>query len=351
MTAVSMLNQRNQSLDVLRCVAVLLVLGFHFPYYALWSRIGWIGVDLFFVLSGFLISGLLFREYQQSGKLGVKRFLIRRGLKIYPSYYLLIMTSVVVSFAIHSPRLREYALVSAIFGQNYYQGLRYTMLSHTWSIAIEEHFYVFLPLLLVALIKMRRSRDPFNWLPAFFIVLVVMCLFFRWKASQLAGIFQMTHMRIDSLFAGVTLGYLHHFRPLLFQKFTSNYALAAGILSCIPAGFLDQDNRALQTIGLTGLLLGFSFIVAWSVVRTPRTSVGRAVCVIAARIGFYSYSIYLWHTVVGEALFHSGVSFVKFWSYVTTCVVVGIGMSHLLEIPYLRLRDRMFPTRTRALTS
>ena len=79
-------SQRNESLDVLRCVAVLLVVGYHMPYYRLWGRIGWIGVDLFFVLSGFLISGLLFREFRDTGSIDVKRFLIRRGLKIYPSF-------------------------------------------------------------------------------------------------------------------------------------------------------------------------------------------------------------------------------------------------------------------------
>ena len=55
-------SNRNQSLDVLRCIAILLVVGFHLPYYDYWGRFGWIGVDLFFVLSGFLISGLLFQE-------------------------------------------------------------------------------------------------------------------------------------------------------------------------------------------------------------------------------------------------------------------------------------------------
>jgi peptidoglycan/LPS O-acetylase OafA/YrhL len=78
------LGTRNQSLDVLRALAVLLVMGRHFPYYALWGRVGWIGVDLFFVLSGFLISGLLFQEYKRTGMIDFWRFMFRRGLKIWP---------------------------------------------------------------------------------------------------------------------------------------------------------------------------------------------------------------------------------------------------------------------------
>ena len=77
------MNSRNQSLDVLRGIAILLVLGRHFNYFPLWRQAGWIGVDLFFVLSGFLISGLLFQEYKNTGKLDVRRFILRRGLKIW----------------------------------------------------------------------------------------------------------------------------------------------------------------------------------------------------------------------------------------------------------------------------
>src|SRR6185295_15310789 len=90
---------RDPGLDVLRGVAVLLVLFRHFdtppeelmhPVRAvvMWlNRVGWIGVDLFFVLSGFLVSGLLFEEYERHGTLRVGRFLVRRGFKIYPGFY------------------------------------------------------------------------------------------------------------------------------------------------------------------------------------------------------------------------------------------------------------------------
>ena len=66
--------KRSQSLDVLRGIAILLVLGRHAPYYVLWTRVGWTGVWLFFVLSGFLISGLLFREFKERGTIDLSRF-------------------------------------------------------------------------------------------------------------------------------------------------------------------------------------------------------------------------------------------------------------------------------------
>src|ERR1700730_5300453 len=114
--------ERNQSLDILRCVAVLLVLGIHVPHYRLWARVGWTGVDLFFVLSGFLISGLLFRDYQEHGSIDWKRFLIRRGFKIYSSYYIfLAVAGFVLASVAHRNNTRIMLLGNAVFVGNYFQ--------------------------------------------------------------------------------------------------------------------------------------------------------------------------------------------------------------------------------------
>src|SRR5580700_3805244 len=101
--------KRLASLDSLRAVAILLVVGGHMPHIDLpngdvllglithyWQEGGWIGVDLFFVLSGFLIGGLLFREYRQYGAISFGRFFIRRGLKIYPPFFAMIAVTIFV---------------------------------------------------------------------------------------------------------------------------------------------------------------------------------------------------------------------------------------------------------------
>ncbi len=82
---------RNPQLDLLRGIAVLLVIAHHYPYYDLLHQIGWAGVDLFFVLSGFLISGLLFSDWKRYGRLSIGRFFVRRGLKIYPGFYVFLL--------------------------------------------------------------------------------------------------------------------------------------------------------------------------------------------------------------------------------------------------------------------
>ena len=89
---------RNKRLDVLRCVAILFVIFQHGNILEFFNRAGWIGVDLFFVLSGFLISGLLFGEYQRRGSIQLKRFYIRRGFKIYPAFYVFLAVTALIQY-------------------------------------------------------------------------------------------------------------------------------------------------------------------------------------------------------------------------------------------------------------
>jgi len=140
------------------------------------------------------------------------------------------------------------------------------------------------------------------------------------------------------------LGYLYHFRMVRFRKLTGHYALAVAVLLCVPALLFNQYDRFIQTFGITCLVVGFGFLVAWSVVRTPKTPLGRSLWKAFARIGFYSYSIYLWHTIIVISFMnHPGLSAIKFWLYVPTTIVVGIAMAHLVEMPYLALREKLFP--------
>jgi peptidoglycan/LPS O-acetylase OafA/YrhL len=156
------------ALDLLRAVAVVLVIGHHAdlpeppPYLApvlrALNRGGWVGVDLFFVLSGFLVAGLLFREYAQHGAIDFPNFFIRRGLKIYPPFYLMLAaTIVIVRLGGVIPISWSQILSEALFVQNY--GTPFW--GHTWSLAVEEHFYLLLPLLLIALQRNAKEEIRF----------------------------------------------------------------------------------------------------------------------------------------------------------------------------------------------
>lgn len=302
---------------------MLLVVGRHLPYFPLLGRVGWCGVDLFFVLSGYLISGLLFREYVNSGRINIGRFLLRRGLKIWPPLY--VFLTVMLIFLSYLKAWSDLA-AAALFYANYHIA-RYG-LGHTWSLAVEEHFYIGLPLLLLLLIRWQKV----HWIPALYLTLFLGCFILRCQFPENA--WYGTQYRIDSLFAGVTLCYLRYFRPARFALIgrKRNLVLAAVLLSAM---FL-QDAQ-IQTFGFSCMAVGFVIVLAWAVQR-PRNSWLAPL----AWVGTYSYSIYLWQQPFSGP-YHSHPSLLRFVMFVMCIIGLGVLTAKAVEFPVLRLRDRLFP--------
>jgi peptidoglycan/LPS O-acetylase OafA/YrhL len=350
---------------------VVLVLGRHGDGPASWKFVGWIGVDLFFVLSGFLISGLLFAEYKKTGSINWGRFFIRRGFKIYPAFYAMIIVTFVWQVVKHQ-EIRWGAFLPEVLFYQSYQTDRVWI--HTWSLAVEEHFYIFLPLLLLLIMRIQRGRnspDPFRIIPAVCAILAALCLLQRfYLVHTLPPVFGWwrsvmfpTHLRIDSLFFGVFLGYLHHFHePWLRAVMTNGWSrflllLVSGILVST-CGFFSMDSHFMLSFGLTALYLGFGGILILALytdsdqgLKFPSWLKKFQIGNLAAYVGKYSYSIYLWHLMIplhlrgflqlfrrepGETAF--------FWSYVLLSLVAGIALSRFIEYPTLRVRDRLFPS-------
>ncbi len=150
------------SLDLLRLLAVVAVLGHHMEAppeetprlvkagLDAWMHGGGLGVDLFFVLSGFLVSGLLFSEYKRHGNLSVKQFYLRRGWKIYPAFYCLLAVSYVCHWLVVGTKMRDRPFFTELLFIQCYQQAYW---NHTWTLAVEEHFYILLPLLLLLLVR------------------------------------------------------------------------------------------------------------------------------------------------------------------------------------------------------
>ncbi len=125
----AIVQKRIFELDVLRGVAILLVMGVHVPAgsiqaattsgYPFWTRSGWMGVDLFFVLSGFLISNLLFSEYRASGTIRLPRFFFRRALKLYPSFYLMLAVTLAGAAILGVGFSTRQVIGELILNQNY----------------------------------------------------------------------------------------------------------------------------------------------------------------------------------------------------------------------------------------
>src|SRR5437867_7890621 len=175
---------RNKRLDILRCIAVFSVMILHGNIWPFFGKIGWAGVDLFFVLSGFLISGLLFSEYKKYGRIDVKRFWIRRGFKIYPPFYALMFLTILYSL-IRYRTVSRAVLGDVFFLQNYIS----CIWTHGWSLAVEEHFYVLLPLLLLMMIWVSRDKEnPFRAIPMVSIALTIACLYQRILVDSRPGV-------------------------------------------------------------------------------------------------------------------------------------------------------------------
>lgn len=355
--------RRMRQLDVLRAVAVMLVLGHHAgaiptdlprPLTAImthWQCGGWAGVDLFFVLSGFLVSGLLFGEYRRRRSLSVGRFLVRRGLKIYPPFYFfLIVQGAWMTFVLGEPPPLRRVIYEALFVQNLFGGV----FIHTWSLGVEEQFYLSLPLLLLILLRLGRGREnPFSSLAAIVIFIAVAL-----PALRLMQLFPRT-LKMDALMFGVLLAYLHHYHAGAFASFVRRWRwvlLSVGVLLVSPSLKLPYDNWLIRTLGTTPLYVGFGAILMFTMSCTaPAAGMADHAASLLAAIGRYSYSIYLWHMTVRYLFWRedwqltdSAAGFmVVFPVYIVLSIVMGVAMSRLVEMPVLALRDRWFPSLTR----
>ena len=316
------------SLDFLRFIAVLLVIGRHsFPLYQwaygpiafisdFFKSVGYLGVDLFFVISGFLVSGLLFKEIKETGRVRIIRFYIRRGFKIYPSFYIFLIASIFLL------RPESNFLGEIFFLQNYIGGVWY----HTWSLAVEEHFYLILPVLLV-LIRPKL-------IPLLFPFLAILTLAGRTAFGD--GLMFETHFRIDALFFGVLLSYHHNFGSLDSIRSRAWVLFSIVLLLCavcVPLAY----TYTLAYLGFGILMVNILNLD----VRAIRPF---------AYIGKHSYSIYLWHEPVRLLVLAAIPSdfeerLLVNVIYIILSFVVGISCAKIIEFPFLKLRDAVFARR------
>ena len=345
---------RSIGLDALRAVAILLVLGSHMvppldgspmnAAFATWRLGGWVGVDLFFVLSGFLVSGLLFDEHAKTGTIDPVRFLIRRGWKIYPAFYFF----VIVAMQLEPPHETKRLLSELFFLQSYIPAIW----SHTWSLAVEEHFYLLLAGLLWIVVRAAKpGRDPFRVLVPLTLAVCVVELFARLATAASGGFslyrnFYPTHLRIDSLLFGVLLAYgVRRFSTAWITRYRAALLLA-GVALLAPAFVhpIAQD-RFVYTVGFAAFYVGSGLLVLAAFAVETSNRFAKAF----AEIGFYSYSIYLWHFLAVDVCFLLlGEAPIPFAArvplYMLFAIGLGVTMARLVEVPMLRLRERWFPS-------
>ncbi|MEY4373293.1 MAG: hypothetical protein RL219_2062 [Actinomycetota bacterium] len=295
-------------IEGLRAVAVLLVLLYHAelgPFHG-----GLVGVDVFFVLSGFLITSLLLREVESTGTVSLPNFWARRARRLLPASALVILATVVAARSMLSPvQLRSLGhdaiaaagfVINVVFAgrENDYLGAQMadalpSPLLHFWSLALEEQFYVIWPLVILALARTRAfMRSAALAVGALGLASLLACIYFTETAP--VWTFYLLPTRAWELLAGAALAIAGN-RILALREDIRVLLGWAGILGIVIASLVISDNTTFP--GFAALLPVLSTVA----VLTAGGSITRygPVMLLRARplqwMGKHSYAIYLWH--------------------------------------------------------
>lgn len=360
---------RFHGLDHLRALAIGLVFFSHYRQGMYgqpeWTkevgRFGWTGVDLFFVLSGFLIASQLFGWIRETGTFSFREFFLRRFFRIVPVYL------VVLAIYVFVPAVRERAGLAPAwkfltFTLNFGQDLRVAgAFSHVWSLCVEEHFYLVLPLLSLLLLRLGWFRKAWWLLPLLFLVGLYLRSYSWWEyyfptlgvrgswAVWYKYVYYPTQHRLDGLLLGVGLAALSRFQPRAWERLTDcgNWFLLPGLAALTWAYFLcyDEFSFGASAFGFPLVSLGYAFLVLAAL--SPGSFLYRHGSRLTAFVAAVSYSFYLSHKavirVVQDGLTAQGVG-VKTNAVLLLCLCASLAVAYLLgrgvELPFLRWRER-----------
>ncbi len=310
---------------------------------------GFLGVDLFFVLSGFLITALLLKEQSNHGAIRLASFYGRRALRLLPALYVLLVVHLIYAKVVGLPRDNElmtirWALVYATNWQAVFHFFTVAEgLGHLWSLAIEEQFYLVWPLVLILFLSLRRSASAVTAVLVTGIALVALRRYVMLSAgTSTLLLFLRTDTRVDSLLVGCLLASLWVRR----RTPTRGLAPAAWVASAVIAicvAFSSSDSRFLYEGGFTA----FAIAAATLILATVDSDWwgNRLLAVAPLRLlGRVSYGLYLWHLPIFFAVAREGQG----WSSLTR-IVVAVTLTalftalswQLVERPALRVKRRL----------
>ena len=367
---------RLHGLDTLRSLAILAVAAFHLwgyggpGTYPAWfipiAKLGWMGVDLFFVLSGYLIGSQLLKPYTRDQRPGLWDFYRNRIYRILPAYL------VVLAAYYWIPNWPEFDGLAPLW-----QYLTFTFnlfvdyahfqtFSHVWSLCVEEHFYLLLPLIVLAMMRKPSQRKTIALIAGIVLFGIAVRAFLllhtlrpafesdAYGAIYIEHIYYPTYSRLDGLLAGVVLAIIRIFRPAWWQRIAQHgHALTLAAIALIAfAIWLTIDRYESVTgiaavgdvIGFPVLALGLAFLVASSISNNGLLS--RWKIPGAQLIATLAYTLYL----TSKALIHI-VDLVfphlaetsqpaRIVVYAVFCLITAGALHLCVEKPFLRLRDK-----------
>lgn len=334
------------SIDGLRAIAVFLVVFYHFgiPHVN-----GGLGVLIFFVISGFLITWLLLQEEQRWGNISLRLFYVRRTLRIFPAFYAYwVLVVIGIGIMLGKRIIWPQAWASLFYVNNYYQALfgdPGTGLSHTWSLAVEEQFYLLWP---PAFILLANSKRRILALEILIVTVWVHRIHLRLFAGVDQGyIYEALDTRADHLLIGCLLACLLHrgawtrfWNALTAWSWSIWLTLAALAISSVMPDFAGPLYRDIAGFIIDPILTAILIVQAVAFASTSAGWMNRGAITFPGRI---SYSIYLYQQIAMDpakkllASFPAPVRFVA----AVSCVLFAASFSwYVIERPFLTLKDR-----------
>jgi peptidoglycan/LPS O-acetylase OafA/YrhL len=333
------------SLDGVRALAVLLVAGVHTRPRLVPA--GSFGVDMFFVLSGFLITTLLVEEMDSRGRVSIGRFYIRRALRLLPALFGLLAFVAAWALVIAAPDTRHNALREVVAAASYTRNLTWwanvpgTLLGHTWSLALEEQFYLVWPAVLTLCLRPRR---PSTSLAVVFVA--VAALFTALRMAHVLGPASLFIGRPDALVLGAALALLRRDHGSWWSGAAARRravrAVVIGTVALLALSAWDAGDDlfgigfSLAAVAVVMLIYGLVVLDErgpWPVFAWPP----------AVAFGRVSYGFYLWHLpalrwtddhMVGQP------AVVRIGLGIGMALVATLASYRLIEQPALRLKRR-----------
>lgn len=362
------IQQKLYGLDHLRALAILLVFAFH--YYILSSgqpewlpktaSFGWTGVDLFFVLSGFLISNQLFAQIKIGQNISFKEFFLKRFFRIIPAF------SVTLALYFCIPFFREKESLPALwkfisFSQNFGLNLKdFGTFSHAWSLCVEEHFYLFLPLILI-LLQSRKLLKNSYWLLIVLFLLGFAIRIYSFNQLYVAKtedenawmywykyIYYPTYNRLDGLLVGVSIAVMYQFSPKLWNRISKygNLFIVLSFIVLTLAYFLCEDQMTFNAsvFGFPLIAIAYGCMIVGAI--SPTSFLFKWNSKASTFIATLSYAIYLTH----KGVIHSTHQLLKNCTLdpnlmlvicIATCMAFAYLLHLIVEKPLMKLRSRM----------